>query len=106
MEDEKHFSITDPKNVKTVIYRVNETEKEFLADSPKYTLERLRFEEQTVGENKRKTFFVQNSGELDSNAFYDVGRIGIAAGASVPDGIIKEVLAFLKNTSGEEPTVS
>ena len=26
----KHFSITDPKDVNTVIYRINETEKEFL----------------------------------------------------------------------------
>ena len=25
----KHFSITDPKDVNTVIYRINETEKEF-----------------------------------------------------------------------------
>ena len=28
----KHFSITDPKGVKTVIYQVNKTEKEFLKD--------------------------------------------------------------------------
>ena len=28
----KHFSITDPKDVNTVIYRINETEKEFLKD--------------------------------------------------------------------------
>ena len=26
----KHFSITDPQGVSTVIYRVNKTEKEFL----------------------------------------------------------------------------
>lgn len=25
----KHFSITDPKDVRTVIYQVNKTEKEF-----------------------------------------------------------------------------
>ena len=28
----KHFSITDPEGVKTVIYQVNKTEKEFLKD--------------------------------------------------------------------------
>ena len=37
----KHFSITDPKGVKTVIYQVNKTEKEFLKEYPKYTVERL-----------------------------------------------------------------
>ena len=26
----KHFSITDPKGVNTVIYQINETKKEFL----------------------------------------------------------------------------
>ena len=28
----KHFSITDPKGVSTVIYQINKTEKEFLKD--------------------------------------------------------------------------
>ena len=37
----KHFSITDPKGVKTVIYQINKTEKELLKDYPKYTVERL-----------------------------------------------------------------
>ena len=54
----KHFSITDQKDVNTVIYQVNKTEKEFLKDSPKYTVERLDYTEELVGENKRKTFFV------------------------------------------------
>jgi len=26
----KHFSITEPENINTVIYKVNKTEKEFL----------------------------------------------------------------------------
>lgn len=54
----KHFSITDPKGVSTVIYRINQTEKEFLKDSPKYTLERLDYMEELTGELKKKTFFV------------------------------------------------
>ena len=33
----KHFSITDPQGVNTVIYKINETEKEYLKESPKYT---------------------------------------------------------------------
>lgn len=56
----KYFSITDPKDVNTIIYQVNRTEKEFLDRAPKYTVERLEFSEQIVGEKKRKTFFVDN----------------------------------------------
>ncbi len=54
----KHFSITDPEGVKTVIYEVNKTEKEFLEDSPKFTVERLEYTEELVGQNKKKTFYV------------------------------------------------
>lgn len=56
----KSFSITDPQGVNTVIYQINKTEKEFLKDSPKYTLQRLDFMEEFCGEMKRKTFFVDN----------------------------------------------
>lgn len=56
----KHFSITDPKDVNTVIYKINRTEKEFLKDSPRYTVERLDYIEELNGELKRKTFFVDN----------------------------------------------
>ncbi len=56
----KHFSITDPKDVNTVIYRINRTEKEFLKDSPKFTVERLDYMEELNGELKRKNFFVDN----------------------------------------------
>ena len=59
----KHFSITDPKDVKTVIYQINKTEKEFLEDSPKYTLQRLDYTEELRGENTRKTFYVDNPSE-------------------------------------------
>ena len=54
----KHFSITDPQNVSTVIYQINKTEKEYLKDSPKFTVERLDYSEEFVGENKKKTFYV------------------------------------------------
>ena len=56
----KHFSITDPNEVNTVIYQVNKTEKEFLKDSPRFTLERLDYIEEMVGDKKKKTFFVDN----------------------------------------------
>ena len=55
----KHFSITDPKDVSTVIYKVNKTEKEF-KDSPKFTVERLEKLDELRGENTKRTFFVDN----------------------------------------------
>ncbi len=54
----KHFSITEPEAINTVIYKVNKTEKEFLDKSPKFTIERLEYFEEYVGKNKKKTFFL------------------------------------------------
>ena len=59
----KHFSITDPKNVNTVIYQINKTEKEFEANSPKFTIERLKARKELVGENTRRTFYVDEPRE-------------------------------------------
>jgi hypothetical protein len=55
----KQFSITDPKDVSTVIYQVSKTEKEMAKNAPKLTVERLDFIEELRGENKRKTFFIK-----------------------------------------------
>ena len=55
----KHFSITDPKDVSTVIYKVNKTEKEF-KDSPKFTVERLERLDELRGENTKRTFFIDD----------------------------------------------
>ena len=54
----KHFSITDPDGVKTVIYQVNTTKKEYLNQYPKYTVERLDHTEEIVGNYNKKTFYV------------------------------------------------
>ena len=54
----KHFSITDPQGVNTVIYRVNKTAKEYLDEYPKYTVERLISAEELNGNLKKKTFFI------------------------------------------------
>ena len=54
----KHFSITDPEGVNTVIYRINKTAKEYLDEYPKYTVERLLFSEELKGNLTRKTFFI------------------------------------------------
>ena len=59
----KHFSITDPKGVRTVIYQVNKTEKEFLKDSPKYTVQRLDSTQEIVGDSQKKTFYIDNPSE-------------------------------------------
>ena len=54
----KHFSITDPKGINTVIYQVNKTEKEYLNEFPKYTVERLDYTAEIRGDSTRKTYFV------------------------------------------------
>lgn len=54
----KHFSITDPEGIKTVIYQVNKTKKEYLDQYPKYTVERLDHTEEIVGNYNKKTFYV------------------------------------------------
>ena len=56
----KYFSITDPKDVNTVIYQINRTEKEFLKTSPKYTVERLDSTMEYIGDKKKRTFYVDN----------------------------------------------
>ena len=45
----KHFSITDPKGVNTVIYQVYKTKKEFLKEYPIYS-RKIR----TLRRNKRR----------------------------------------------------
>ena len=63
----KHFSITDPQGVNTVIYRVNKTPRELLQEYPKFTVQRLEYAEELNGNLKKKTFFVdepENDEEL------------------------------------------
>ena len=59
----KHFSITDPKGVNTVIYEVYETKVEYLKEYPKYTVERLEYSEELRGDLKKKTFYVEDPQE-------------------------------------------
>ena len=47
----KHFSITDPQNVSTIIYQINKTEELVDENTPKFTLERLKCREELVGQN-------------------------------------------------------
>ena len=61
----KHFSITDPQGVNTVIYQINKTEKEFLKEAPKFTIERLDYTQELRGDMKRKTFYIDNPSEKE-----------------------------------------
>ncbi|MBQ2917536.1 MAG: hypothetical protein IJE59_05205 [Clostridia bacterium] len=99
----KHFSITDPKGVNTVIYQINKTEKEFLKDYPKYTVERLDFTEEIRGEAKRKTFYVdepQTSGNQLVILSFGNEKVIINSGILIDDEvrISKKPSAFKFNT--------
>ncbi len=99
----KHFSITDPKGVNTVIYQINETKKEFLDECPKYTLERLDFIEEIRGEARRKTFFVDephNEGDQIVILSFAKERVVINSGLLIDDEvrISKNPGAFKFNT--------
>ena len=54
----KHFSITDQKNINTVVYEINKTDKSKASKLPKFTIERLDSIEELIDDKKRKTFFV------------------------------------------------
>lgn len=54
----KHFSITDPNGINTVIYQVNKTKREYLKEFPKYTVERLDSTSEIRGNDTRKTYFI------------------------------------------------
>lgn len=56
----KHFSITDPTGVNTVIYQVYKTKKEYQKEYPKYTVERLDYTEELREKSNRKTFYVED----------------------------------------------
>lgn len=83
----KHFSITDPKDVNTVIYQINKTGKEFLEDCPKYTVQRLDFTEELRGELKQKTFFVDNpSDDYDQLVILSFGKEKVVVNMALLEG--------------------
>lgn len=63
----KHFSITDPQGVKTVVYKLDETKQNDAKNGPKFTIERLDCTEEIFGEKKKKTFYV-NDPDPDGNS--------------------------------------
>ena len=70
----KHFSITDPEGVNTVIYRINKTAKEYLNEYPKYTVERLTSSEELKGNLKKKTFFIDEPDYEEQLLFLSFGK--------------------------------
>lgn len=99
----KHFSITDPKNVSTVVYQINETEKEFKKDSPKYTVTRLDYTEEYNGDLKKKTFYVDNpSEEKDELVILSFGKEKVVINMAVLEDdkivVAKKPVPFKFNT--------
>ena len=64
------FSITDRQGVNTIIYRINKTEKEYLKDFPKYTVERLEYAEELKGDLKKKTFFIDEPSDTGEDLVF------------------------------------
>lgn len=54
----KHFSITDPENVNTVVYMLDETEKEVANNAPMFTIQKLESTSEYVGDRTKKTFYI------------------------------------------------
>jgi len=79
----KHFSITDPVGVNTVIYRINKTAKEYLNEYPKYTVERLLSSEELKGDLKRKTFFIDEPEYEELLIFLSFGKEKVVVNTGV-----------------------
>lgn len=95
----KHFSITDPQNVNTVIYQINKTEKEIAKNAPNYTVERLEFTEELIGDKKKKTFYVDEPDPQGNKlAILSFGKEKVVINNGVLDGdkviISKKPLPF------------
>ncbi len=82
----KHFSITDPQGVNTVIYRVNKTEKEATVNSPKFTVERLEVSEELRGNLKKKTFFVDEPKEPEQLVILSFAKEKVVVNIGVLEG--------------------
>jgi len=79
----KHFSITDPEGVNTVIYRINKTAKEYLNEYPKYTVERLLSREELKGNLTRKTFFIDEPEYEEQLLFLSFGKEKVVVNTGV-----------------------
>ena len=46
------------QNVNTIVYKLDETEKSMAVNAPKFTIQRLDYTEEYIGDRKRKTFYI------------------------------------------------
>ena len=87
VQEGKHFSITDPVNVNTVVYRLDETEKEFAKNSPKFTIQRLDYTSEYVGEKTKKTFYIDDpSPEGNSLIILSFGKEKVVVNVGLLEG--------------------
>ena len=84
----KHFSITDPQGVRTVVYEVSKTDKkESQKNSPKFTISRLDSTEEYVGDKIRKTFYIDNpKPEGNRLAIFSFGKEKVVINNGALDG--------------------
>ena len=88
----KHFSITDPKDVNTVIYEVSQEAKK-KENGPQYTIQKLDYTEELRGESSRKTFYVDEP-QVDGNSLVilSFGKEKVV----VNTGVLLEDKVFIK----------
>ena len=103
----KHFSITDPQNVKTVVYEISKTEKNLGKNSPKFTIQKLDSTEELFGEKTKKTFYIDNpKPEGNRLAIFSFGKDKVVINNGVLDGdkviIEKSPLPFIFKKYYEE----
>ena len=77
----------DPNNVSTVVYQINETLKDDLKNSPKYTVTRLDFTEEIYGDKKKKTFYIDDpSDDKDELVILSFGKDRVVINTAVLQG--------------------
>lgn len=88
----RHFSITDPKDVNTVIYEVVETEKKEIEnnETPKFTVERLVRSSEIRGENFKRTYYIDTPNP-DGNSLvflsFGKGKVVVNTGMLINDEV-------------------
>ena len=55
-------------------------------------------------ENCEKSFLIETADEIDAGDLVGVGRVGVTAGASTPEWLIKKIVAHLKDVGAPKET--
>ena len=81
------FGSTTKKYIAKTAAMINKTEKEFLPDSPKFTIQRLDFSEELRGENTRKTFYIDDpSDNEDQLVILSFGKERVVVNMALLEG--------------------